>query len=249
MGVAQPGTPCCGAQVVKVFDSIRTPSPPAHRGTVIPAKRRTSTPTMGAGAASIEVPIHTVALHVVDARDRLGDLVLPVARPRGESPGSWPTHPQPPEGSSVKKTNASAVTRLLNKNGFVDGHAANNGEVVVVKFEGPPLRVDRAAKVLRDAGYSVDRYETDALKVLGKPEPARRLCVRGTYSVMIDADAWTLNYGIENIDTIREDVRAYIRQFIDDALDQLLVTPEPDRGRNLAGGNRRNFVLPPVCRQ
>ena len=108
----------------------------------------------------------------------------------------------------MKKTNASAVTRLLNMNGFVDGHAANSGEVVVVKFEGPPRRVDRAAEVLRDAGYSVDRYDTDALKVLGKPEPARRLCVRGTYSVMIDANAWTLKYGIENIDTIREDVRA-----------------------------------------
>ena len=147
----------------------------------------------------------------------------------------------------MKKTNASAVTRLLNMNGFVDGHAANSGEVVVVKFEGPPRRVDRAAEVLRDAGYSVDRYETDALKVLGKPQPARRLCVRGTYSVMIDANAWTLKYGIENIDTIREAVRAHIRQFIDDALDQLLVTPEPDRGRNLAGGNRRNFLLPPFA--
>ena len=69
----------------------------------------------------------------------------------------------------MKKTNASAVARLLNKNGFDDAHAANNGEVVVVKFEGPPLGVERAAKVLRDAGYSVDRYETDALKVLGNP--------------------------------------------------------------------------------
>jgi len=131
----------------------------------------------------------------------------------------------------MKKTNASAVTRLLNMNGFDDGHATNNGNVVLVKFEGPPLRVDRAAKVLRDAGYSVDRYDTDALKVLGKHQPARRLCVRGTYSVMIDPDAWTLNYGIEGIDTIREDVCAYIRQFIDDGLDQLLVKPEPDRGR------------------
>ena len=62
---------------------------------------------------------------------------------------------------------------------------------------------------------------------------------------MIDANAWTVNYGIENIDTIREAVRAYIRQFIDDALDQLQVTPEPDRGRNLAGSNQRNFLLPP----
>ena len=149
----------------------------------------------------------------------------------------------------MKKTNASAVTRLLNMNGFVDGHAANSGEVVVVKFEGPPLRVDRAAEVLRDAGYSVDRYDADALKVLGKPEPARRLCVRGTYSVMIDADAWALNYGIGNIDTIREDVRTFIRQFIDDALDQLQVTPEPDRGRNLAGGSPRKSVSPQVCRQ
>jgi len=146
----------------------------------------------------------------------------------------------------MKKTNASAVTRLLTKNGFDDGHAINNGKVVVVKFEGPPLRVDRAAKVLRDAGYSVDRYDRYALKVLGKHEPARRLCVRGTYSVVIDADAWRLNYGIEDIDTIREDVRAYIRQFIDDALDQLLVKPEPDHGRNLAGGNRRKSE---VCRQ
>jgi hypothetical protein len=147
----------------------------------------------------------------------------------------------------MKKTSASAVARLLNKNGFDDTHASNNGKVVVVKFEGPAHRVERAAKVLRDAGYSVDRYDTDTLKVLGKPQPARRLCVRGTYSVMIDANAWTLNYGIENIDTIREAVRAYIRQFIDDALDQLLVTPEPGRGRNLAGGNRRNFLLPPFA--
>ena len=66
---------------------------------------------------------------------------------------------------------------------------------------------------------------------------------------MIDADAWALNYGIGNIDTIREAVRALIRQFIDDALDQLQVTPEPDRGRNLAGGNRRKSVSPQVCRQ
>ena len=149
----------------------------------------------------------------------------------------------------MKKTSASAVTRLLNMNGFVDGHAVNSGEVVVVNFEGPPLRVDRAAEVLRGAGYSVDRCDTDALKVLGKPEPARRVCVRGTYSVMIDADAWALKYGIGNIDTIREDVRAFIRQFIDDALDQLLVTPEPDRGPNLAGGGRRESVSPQVCRQ
>ena len=90
--------------------------------------------------------------------------------------------------------------------------------------------VNRAEKALRDAGYSVDRYDTYALKVLGKHDRARRLCVRGIYSVVIDADAWRLNYGIESIDTIREDVRAFIRQFIDDALDQLLVNPEPDRG-------------------
>jgi hypothetical protein len=148
----------------------------------------------------------------------------------------------------MKKTSASAVTRLLNKNGFDDAHATNNGKAVVVKFEGPPRTVDRAAKVLRDAGYSVDRYDRYALKVLGKQEPARRLCVRGTYSVVIDADAWMLNYGTEGIDTIREDVRAYIRQFIDDALDQLLVKPELDHGRNLAGGNRRKSVPPQVCR-
>ena len=37
----------------------------------------------------------------------------------------------------MRKTSASAVTRLLNKNGFDDGHATNNGKVVVVKFEGP----------------------------------------------------------------------------------------------------------------
>ena len=149
----------------------------------------------------------------------------------------------------MKKTSASAVARLLNKNGFDDAHATNNGKVVVVKFEGPAHRVERAAKVLRDAGYSVDRYDTDALKVLGKHQPARRLCVSGAYSVMIDADAWTLNYGIENIDTIREDVRAYIRQFIDDALDQLLVTPEPDRGAKPRGRQPAEIPAPPVCSQ
>ncbi len=110
---------------------------------------------------------------------------------------------------------------------------------MLVNFERPPLRVYRAAEVLRGAGYSVYRYDTDALKVLGKPEPARSLCVSDTYSVMIYAYSCALKYGIENIYTIREDVRAFIRQFIDYALDQLLVTPEPDRWLNLARGNLR----------
>ena len=157
-------------------------------------------------------------------------------------------YPPPTGRFPIKKTNAAAISRLLHRNDFI-GTATNSGKVVDVHFRETPLMVNRAEKALRDAGYSVDRYDTYALKVLGKHQPARRLCVRGIYSVVIDTDAWTLNYGIEEIDTIREDVREYIRQFIDDALDQLLTKPKADRGRNLAGGNRRKSVPSPVCRQ
>jgi hypothetical protein len=113
---------------------------------------------------------------------------------------------------------------------------------------------DNAAEaelVMRMLGIHPDQDDDEsyATKVLGKHRPARMLCVRGIYSVVIDTDAWTLNYGIEEINTIREDVREYIRQFIDDAVDQLLTKPKPNRGRNLAGGNRRKSVPSQDCRQ
>jgi hypothetical protein len=110
-------------------------------------------------------------------------------RSGAESPGLL-AYPQPTRRFPIKKTNAAAISRLLRRNDFV-GTATNSGEVVDVHFRETPLIVNRAEKALRAAGYSVDRYDSYALKVLGKHQPARRLCVRGFYSVLIDTDAWT----------------------------------------------------------
>ena len=69
----------------------------------------------------------------------------------------------------MKKTNASAVARLLNKNGINDAHAANNGEVVVVKFEGPHSGSTERRRSCATRAPRSSRCETDTPKVLGNP--------------------------------------------------------------------------------
>jgi hypothetical protein len=72
-------------------------------------------------------------------------------------------------------------------NGFGDGHATNNGKVVVVKFEGPPLRVDRGAKVLRDPGSRQAAAWTPSRRC----SPVRTASFYTQQGVPLVAGAWT----------------------------------------------------------